>query len=186
MSRQERPMGTPTETPVSGGTSQEVRTTTVAHERETVAGPITWEEMRALLRREPVVTERTWRPIAGGLLIIIAGSWNLLLGIGVIVGGSIIPTLLPNFNFTVGGLSPAGNPAAAYFMVIGIISIVAGAFALARRVWPLALAGSITAIFPTPLLMPFILGTLGLIFNVLGHKEFWGPKGVSERTSEQR
>ena len=53
MSRQE--MGP--EVPTPRDIEQEPRTTTVTRERGTAAGPITWDEMRAMLRREPEMPE---------------------------------------------------------------------------------------------------------------------------------
>jgi hypothetical protein len=149
-------------------------TETDTQRRSTVAGPVTWEEMRSLLRREPMMTERTWRPTVGGLLSILAGSWNLLMGVGAIAGGSAFFTnLLPDFtgNTTLISASSGG-----FFIVIGLLAIIGGAFALARRGWPMVLTGSIAAVIPSPLILPFILGLFALIFNVLGHKEFWGPE----------
>jgi hypothetical protein len=150
-------------------------TGTVVSEREKVQGPVTWEEMRTLMRREPMMVERTWRPTVGGLLSILAGSWNVLLGLAMTIGGSIFLSLIP----TIGGVDLSGFVGAfgiytgVFFIVIGAISIVGGAFAMQRRNWPWALAGSIVALFPTPLVLPFILGFFSLIFNVLGHREFW-------------
>ena len=146
-------------------------TTTTTH--ESMAGPVTWEEMRALLRREPTVYERTWRPTAGGLLAILAGAWNFLLGLGALLGATVFTDLLPTF---LADAAVAGTGGGIFFLVIGLISIIGGAMALSRRGWPMALAGSIAAVIPSPLILPFILGFFSLIFNVLGHKEFWGPK----------
>jgi hypothetical protein len=163
MSRQEMGPGMTTTTPPPG---------TVVNERE----PVTWEEMRALLRREPVMVERTWRPTTGGLLSVLAGSWNVLLGLGALLGGtffsSLIAPLIPTFDFgsiiTIASISTGG-----FYLVIGIISILGGASAMARRRWPLAIAGSILALIPTPFVLPFFMGIFSLIFNVLGHREFW-------------
>jgi hypothetical protein len=168
MARQEREtVSTTTESPSPG-----MNTTTEVRESVRNQEPITWEEMRMFLLREPTVKDRTWRPTTGGLLSILAGSWNFLLGLGAVIGGTFFPSLLPTFGVT-GGISSTGISAGIFFIVIGLISIVGGAYALARRGWPIALAGSIVALFPTPLILPFILGMLSLIFNVLGHREFW-------------
>jgi hypothetical protein len=164
-----QPPATPGMAPAAGTTR------TVVSEREKIEGPVTWEEMRALMRREPAMVERTWRPTVGGLLSILAGSWNFLLGLGMTVGGTLFLNLVP----TIGGVDISGFIGGfgiytgAVLMVIGIISIIGGAFAMSRRRWGWALAGSILAIFPTPLVLPFVLGFFSLIFNVLGHREFW-------------
>ncbi len=170
MSRQERETTVKaTETP----SSQETTARTVVSEREKVEGPVTWAEMRALLRREPTVHERTWRPTAGGLLSILAGSWNFLLGLGALLSGTFFSGFIPSFSGITGGVSTTGITAGVVLIVVGIVSIVGGAYALARRGWPIALAGSILALAPTPLILPFIMGIFSLIFNVLGHREFW-------------
>jgi hypothetical protein len=171
MSRQERETITTTKTP-----TMTEPTVTEMEKRESVTGPVTWEEMRALLRREPMMYERTWRPTVGGLLSILAGSWNFLLGLGAALGGTIFADLIPTFGGVTGGFGTSSVTAGAILMVLGIISIIGGALALARRGWPMVLAGSITALVPTPLILPFVMGFFALIFNVLGHKEFWGPE----------
>lgn len=153
-----------------------IRPTPAETQRQTVAGPVTWEEMRSLLRREPMLTERTWRPTVGGLLELLAGAWNFLLGIGAVVGGTIFADLIPTFGGIEGGIDLTTTAAGVFFIVIGLISIIGGALALARRGWPMVLAGSITALIPSPIVLPFLMGILALIFNVLGHKEFWGPR----------
>ncbi len=187
MSRQEKetvtrttttdnPDPTPVET-VPGPTVTDVE----RHER--VTGPVTWEEMRSLLRREPTMYERTWRPTVGGLLEILAGSWNFLMGLSSVITGSnitsFINSLLPNVTVP-GNISSTFITTGAVLMVLGIVSIIGGALALARRGWPMVLAGSITALIPNPLVLPFIMGFFALIFNVLGHKEFWGPVQVQK------
>jgi hypothetical protein len=189
MSRQERDA---TGRIVSDGsiTTQEMPNTTTTtttttptgeiRSRESMNEPVTWEEMRALLRREPTMYERTWRPTVGGLLAILAGSWNFLLGLGAVIGGAYFPTSLPTVSGFSGTLSTTAITAGAALIVLGLIAIIGGAYALARRGWPMALAGSIAAIIPTPLFLPFIMGFFSLIFNVLGHKEFWGPHQVQK------
>lgn len=150
--------------------------TTDVRGRDVVEGPVTWAEMRALLRREPTYYERTWRPTTGGLLEIMAGAWNLILGLGGVIGGSAFSSLLPTFGGVSGGSNAASIGGGAFFVIIGILSIVGGALALSRRGWPVVLAGSIAALIPSPIILPFIMGIFALIFNVLGHKEFWGPE----------
>jgi hypothetical protein len=154
--------------------------TTTPTSREGISGPVTWEEMRALLRREPAMYERTWRPTVGGLLEIIAGSWNFLLGLGALLSGTFFSDLIPTIGGFTGGFGTTGVSAGAALLVLGIVSIIGGALALSRRGWPMVLAGSITALIPTPLILPFIMGFFALIFNVLGHKEFWGPAQVQK------
>jgi len=138
----------------------------------TAERPVTWAEMRALLRGEEVgAAERTWRPPTGGILSIIAGSWNLLIGIAAVFGGTFLSDVF-------GGLAGVGTGSVvsvgigSFMIILGLISIVGGAVAIRRRMFGLALAGSITALFPTPVILPFLLGILSIIFITLGHREF--------------
>ncbi len=176
MSRQERETTVRTEPVAAGPVTETPVAAREVRERDVIEGPVTWAEMRALLRREPTYYERTWRPTTGGLLEIMAGSWNLLLGLGAVLGGTAFTSLLPTINGVAGTAAVVTIGSGAFFVIIGILSIVGGALALSRRGWPVVLAGSIAALVPTPIVLPFIFGILALIFNVLGHKEFWGPR----------
>jgi hypothetical protein len=103
--------------------------------------------------------EKTWKPPVAGVLAIIAGALEVIFGmvfaIGVGIGAGIIG---------MGWLSAIFAP----LIIFGIIAIVGGIYALRRKVWGLALAGSICA-----LIGPwFILGILAIIFVALGKGEF--------------
>jgi len=102
--------------------------------------------------------EKTWKPTVGGILAIIAGVLQVILGLAVAIFGSI-------FTFwMMGWFGAFGVP----LIVFGIVAIIGGIYALRREVWGLALAGSICA-----LISPwFILGLLGIIFVSLGKGEF--------------
>jgi hypothetical protein len=102
--------------------------------------------------------EKTWKPTTAGILCIIAGAIGVMTGIVVAVVGSI------GWFFWTPWFSAIGAP----IIILGIIAIVGGSCALRRRVWGLALAGSICA-----LLGPLaILGILAIIFVSLGKGEF--------------
>jgi hypothetical protein len=103
--------------------------------------------------------ERTWKPTTAGILAIIAGALQVILGTLGATGISFVGGI-----FGIGWLSAIFSPLIAF----GIIAIIGGAFALKRNVWGLALAGSICA-----LVGPwFILGLLAIIFVSLGKGEF--------------
>jgi hypothetical protein len=102
--------------------------------------------------------QETWKPTVGGILAIIAGAIELIIGIVVAAVGSF------GWFFGMGWFSAVGAP----LVILGIIAIVGGAYALRRRVWGLALAGSICALFG-----PWaLLGILAIIFVSLGKGEF--------------
>lgn len=79
--------------------------------------------------------KRTWTPTAGGILSIIAGAFL------------IFEIIMAGASFRVEGLSiwPLWWVNMAPLTLIGIIAIVGGIFALQRRIWGLALAGTICA-----------------------------------------
>ena len=102
--------------------------------------------------------ERTWKPTAAGILSIIAGAIGVIIGIVVAVVGVI------GWFFAMPWFSAIAAP----IIVVGIIAIVGGIYALRREVWGLALVGSICA-----LIGPwFVLGVLAIIFVSLGKGEF--------------
>jgi len=102
--------------------------------------------------------EKTWKPTTAGILCIIAGAIATIAGIVIAVVGSI------GWFFGIPWVSAIGAPS----IILGIIAIVGGSYALKRRLWGLALTGSICA-----LLGPWgLLGILAIIFVSLGKGEF--------------
>jgi hypothetical protein len=102
--------------------------------------------------------EKTWKPTVGGILAIIAGALEVIMGLVISAFGSI------GWFFGMGWMSAIGAP----LIVFGIIAIVGGIYALKRSIWGLALAGSICA-----LVGPWgLLGLLAIIFVSLGKGEF--------------
>jgi len=112
---------------------------------------------------------KTCKPTVAGILSIIAGVFTL---IGFIV--LVIVGYFTSSSDTFGGLvSPAANIAAIWlvlsmlFFVIGVLAIIGGAFALQRKLWGLALAGSILVIFTS-----FYLGIPATILTAISRNEF--------------
>ena len=103
--------------------------------------------------------EKTWKPTAGGILAIIAGAFQVIVGVVIAALGGI-----GGWFIGMVWLSAIGAP----LIVLGVVAIVGGIYALKRNVWGLALAGSICA-----LVGPwFLLGVLAIIFVGLGKGEF--------------
>jgi hypothetical protein len=100
--------------------------------------------------------EKTWKPTTAGILSIIAGASNLIVGLPLAVVGVAA--------FLFGFAAIAAVP----FLVLGVIAIIGGIYALRRQAWGLALAGSICSIIS----LGFILGILATIFVSLGKTEF--------------
>ena len=102
--------------------------------------------------------QETWKPTVGGILAIIGGAIEMIFGIVIAAVGSI------GWFFGMPWFSAIGAP----LIILGIIAIVGGIYALRRRIWGLALAGSICA-----LIGPWgLLGILSIIFVSLGKGEF--------------
>lgn len=135
--------------------------------------------------------ERTWKPTAAGILCIIAGSLSLVF--------LILSTLylwVADFIF-IWGANPGQESGVDAFLAgwwrVGIIAfilaIVGGIYALRRRKWGLALAGSIAVIVfgGYGILAPLVpgvlfigLGILAIIFISLGKREFKSGTRVAE------
>ncbi|MFO7933024.1 MAG: hypothetical protein R6U78_02975 [Bacteroidales bacterium] len=88
--------------------------------------------------------ESTWKPTTAGILGIIAGVIGVIFGLVLAVAGGILGAVVGAFVPFIGG-AVAG--AFAVPLILGIVAIVGGAYALKRRIWGLALAGSICAFF---------------------------------------
>ena len=110
--------------------------------------------------------ERTWKPMTGGILSLIAGIIQLLSGIGLTVGVGMLKGLVGGITeLPVGLLAILGIP----WIILGIIAIVGGIFAIKRAIWGLALAGSICALFHP---ITWFLGIASIIFVIMGKGEF--------------
>ena len=102
----------------------------------------------------------TWKPTVAGILSIVAGAVALLVGVGVTVKVELARRMLWHWRWDV---------AALLALVLGIIAVVGGIYALSRRIWGLALAGAICALFPPHVC---VLGILAVIFVALSRGEF--------------
>ena len=106
--------------------------------------------------------KKTWKPTTAGILSIIAGAMQTIGGIIVtVVGGTIarlpaVPIMPRIFGII-----------AIPIIVIGIVAVVGGIYALRRKVWGLALAGCICSLFG-----PWFLGIPAIIFVAMGKGEF--------------
>lgn len=136
--------------------------------------------------------ERTWKPTTAGILNIISGASGIasgifLMGVGGMISGlsgvdcsdwiekwgggwgpgpgpADIPEMLPE---VIGFVTAISMIVGIVLLAFGIITLVGGIYAIKRRKWGLALAGSILA-----LPVGGILGLLAIIFVSLGKKEF--------------
>jgi len=119
--------------------------------------------------------ETTWKPTTAGILTIIAGAFNLIAGITVACLGAACVSPWTGYMGMMGmtgwWFGVIGTP----LIILGAVSIVGGSFALKRKVWGLALAGAICAVFPPPIA---VLGILSIIFVSLGKPEFTNQTAI--------
>jgi len=113
--------------------------------------------------------EKTWKPTTAGILCIISGAADILLGILTVfassfvmrsadlIGEEWVMDLVISVIMVVGPI----------WIVLGAVALVGGIFALKRRLWGLALAGSICALSGVT-----VLGILAIVFVAMGRNEF--------------
>ena len=106
---------------------------------------------------------KTWKPITGGILSIIAGVVGAIIGVVAVAAGGLIavipvtPEILGEFFWIFGVAS----------IILGIVAIIGGIFACGRTKWSLALAGSICSLFCV-----WFLGIPAIILVAIGKREF--------------
>ena len=115
--------------------------------------------------------KRTWMPVAAGILDIISGAVRVIGGIIILMLGWLGDGILSLLWFGIPGIEFIPyrflGIAAAPILILGILAIVGGIYALQRKTWGLALAGSICATF-----LGWFLGVPAIILTALSKKEF--------------
>ena len=106
----------------------------------------------------PPKKEKSGLPIAGGVLIIIASLMYFAIG-GIIAAGSTLAL------FGTLGASSIGILCGVVIIVLGIVALLGGAFAVMRKHFGLAVLGGV-------LVIPSILGLIGLILVAVSHDSF--------------
>jgi hypothetical protein len=94
--------------------------------------------------------EKTGKPIAGGILNIVTGALGLLSFIGLMIALAVVTegVFQLGLEFVPGiWVAPTVLIIVAIFSIIfGILALIGGIYAVQRKKWGLALAGSIIAI----------------------------------------
>ena len=120
---------------------------------------------------------KTWKPTVAGILDIVGGALSILGAIALFLGvlffipvsSSGGPGPVPEMGWWMipGILEAILLIAAVYSIVVGVLPIIGGVYALRRKKWGLALAGSIAAIFGS-----LVMGILATIFIAMSRDEF--------------
>jgi len=137
--------------------------------------------------------EKTWKPRVAGILNIIVGSQCLIAGSGIFLFGFACSSFIGNFSHSQASSTLVFYSAIALpLFIVGALAIRGGLYALKRKRWRLALAGSIAAFLPLcilwlaiivvftarwdPLnaffLFGLLLGIAAIVFTMLSKNEF--------------
>lgn len=105
----------------------------------------------------------TWKPVVAGILQIIGGGTALIVACGLFIAGAVVGfvTQMPQW---LGALIPM---VAVPLIILGILDLTGGIYALLRKAWGMALAGAIATLVSSPL-----LGAVALVLVVVSRKEF--------------
>ncbi len=132
-------------------------------------------DYRAPMMGGPPPTRRSGSPVAGGVLVIIAGILAL------VNAATFLTYTAADLEGTGVGL-PSGvtwdeiagilKGCGVIEIVLGIVAIVGGVFAIQRRHFGLAIAGSLMGMFGFGLTFGALLGLIGLILIAISRKEF--------------
>ena len=117
---------------------------------------------------------KTGMPIAAGILDIISGVISLICFVGLLIGSVAVGWEATHFYgwyyewyYDIGIALGVLIILTVLSLAVGILALLGGIYAVQRKKWGLALAGSIFAIFPS-----FILGLAAIILTALSKNEF--------------
>jgi hypothetical protein len=109
--------------------------------------------------------QKTWKPLTAGILDIIAGGWTLCGCLVIFLVGGVVPYMARDIPTWVPVLLVG---LAIPFAILAVVSIIGGVFAIRRKTWGWALAGSITAVLSS--LSP--LGIAAVVLVAMSRNEF--------------
>ena len=110
------------------------------------------------------MVERTWKPVVGGVLILIGALVGIISGAILMWGGAMFLSIPMVGDAMAGILATCGI----ILVILGLIGLLGGIFAVMRRYWGLAILGGIFSM----LTGYFILGLIGLILVAISKREF--------------
>ena len=121
--------------------------------------------------------KKTWKPMVAGILNIVTGASSLLGFVMVMISLVFVPVSMNavgpgpalgyNHWFIPGFVETILLIVAVFLLIVSVLPILGGIYALQRKKWGLALAGSIAAI-----LVPTLLGVVSTIFIAISKDEF--------------
>jgi len=112
----------------------------------------------------------TWKPQVAGILSIMGGAIGLMGSFGILIAITAIGAgrhWAGDWEWEAGNVIPILWAIGIPLFLCGVTSIIGGIFAVQRKIWGLALAGSIAAFFPV-----WIFGLMATIFTAISKDEF--------------
>jgi hypothetical protein len=110
-----------------------------------------------------VAREQTWKPTTAGVLTIISGVVYFLCLFCLLIAGFITGALPEVPNWVSKLLYGLSIPT----VILGVLAITGGVFAMKRRAWGMALTGAIAAF-----IISFVFGLCAIIFLAMSKREF--------------
>ena len=116
--------------------------------------------------------ENTWMPKVAGILDIVAGAFALFIILIWALWFAAFSYFIPGgpaefHDFPMSIMAIIFIPMSIFLLTAGILAIVGGTYALKRKKWKLALAGSIASFFGSS-----PLGVAAIIFTALSKNQF--------------
>jgi hypothetical protein len=119
--------------------------------------------------------------VVGGIMSLVSGAFGMLGGLGLIFFSTVFTQAISWSSVDGGSFGDAEQSVidlvgfvygvmGGFLLLVGVLALVGGIFALRRKLWGLALAGSIGAIF---CFLP--IGIVAVIFTSMSRSEF-SPK----------
>jgi len=107
----------------------------------------------------------------GGTLILVSGILAILTGLYMIVDPNVFIRMFSDIGYTL--TNDIIMVSGAVEIIFGAIAVAGGFMAIKRKAWGLAVVGGILAFLASGgLFLGALLGLIGLIFVVLGRREF--------------
>lgn len=110
--------------------------------------------------------DKSWLPTVAGILDIIAGVFALVSCMAISFGSYIVGSAPDASDFPLPAVVTLLSALSFGFLIIGLLAIIGGTFALRKSRWGWALAGSIAATLAFP-----PLGIPAIVLTVLAERE---------------
>ena len=115
------------------------------------------------MMQEGIAKPQTAKPVIGGVLILLAGIGDIIAGIWFATVGTIFAGTLEGIPFW--PASTMLQTCGIIWIILGLIAIIGGIFAIKREKFGLAIIGGVLTIYT-------LLGLIGLILVAISKDEF--------------